>query len=69
MPFENENDGTSHSGYYLPTAEIKKYNVKIDGKSFFDQPIKKDATTYKNIRKIATDQSDDYKLFVRFFLL
>ena len=26
----------------------------IDGKNFFDQPIKNDKTTYENIRKIAT---------------
>ena len=28
--------------------------------SFFDQPIKSDLKTYDNIRKIATDQRDDY---------
>ena len=32
----------------------------IDGKSFFDQPIKNDKVTYKNIRKIATGQGDDH---------
>ena len=32
----------------------------IDGKNFFDQPIKNDKTTYENIRKIATGQRDDY---------
>ena len=32
----------------------------IDGKNFFDQPIKNDKTTYENIRKIATGQGDDY---------
>ena len=32
----------------------------IDGKSFFDQPIKNDKITYENIRKIATGQGDDY---------
>ena len=31
----------------------------IDGKIFFDQPIKNDQITYKNIRKIATGQGDD----------
>ena len=30
---------------------------KIDGKNFFDQPVKNDN---KNIRKIATGQGDDY---------
>ena len=37
--FENENDRTSHSTYYLPKVETKDYNVINDGKNFFDQPI------------------------------
>ena len=32
----------------------------IDGKKVFDQPIKDDKITYENIRKIDTDQGDDY---------
>ena len=32
----------------------------IDGKNFFDQPVKSDMTTYDNIRKIATAQRDNY---------
>ena len=40
--------------------EIKDYNVVIDGRNFFDQPIKNDLKTYDNIRKIATGQGDDY---------
>ena len=32
----------------------------IDGKNFFDLPIKNDLETYDNIRKIATGQGDDY---------
>ena len=32
----------------------------IDGRKFFDQPIKSDLKTYCNIRKIATGQGDDY---------
>ena len=31
-----------------------------DGKNFFDQPVKNDKVTYKNIRKIATGRGDDY---------
>ena len=40
LSFENENDRTSHSTYYLPKVEIKDYNILIDGKNFFDQPTK-----------------------------
>ena len=32
----------------------------IDGRNFFDQPIKNDKMTYENIRKIATSQGDHY---------
>ena len=32
----------------------------IDGRNFFNQPKKSDLKTYDNIRKIATDQGDDY---------
>ena len=32
----------------------------IDGKNFFDQPVKNDKVMYENIRKIATGRGDDY---------
>ena len=32
----------------------------IDGKNFFDQPVKNDKVTYENIRKITMGQGDDY---------
>ena len=32
----------------------------IDGKNIFDQPVTSDMRTYHNIRKLATDQGDDY---------
>ena len=32
----------------------------IDGRNFFDQPVKIDMRTYDKIRRIATGQGDDY---------
>ena len=32
----------------------------IDGRNFFDQPVKNNSITYDNIQKIATNQGDDY---------
>ena len=32
----------------------------LDGRSFFDKPVKNDLKTYQNIRKIATGQGDDH---------
>ena len=60
LAFENDDDRTSDDKYYLPTVEIKDYNIMINGENFFDQPIKNNKVTYENIRKIATGQGDDY---------
>ena len=46
LSFENEDDRTSFSKYYRPSVEIKDFNVLIDGKSFFDVPIKNKEETY-----------------------
>ena len=40
LSFENENDRTSFSKYYVPNVQIKDFNVLIDGKGFFEIPIK-----------------------------
>ena len=36
---ENKNDRESHLTYYLAQVEIKDYNVMINSRNFFDQPI------------------------------
>ena len=60
LAFENDDDRTSDEEHYLPTVELKDYNIVINGEKFFDQPIKNNKVTYDNIRKIATGQGDDY---------
>ena len=60
LPFEHEDHRKSQSKYYLPKVETKDYNVMIDGRNFFDQPINSMTKTQENIRKIATGQGDDY---------
>ena len=57
--FEKENGRTSHSDHYLTWVEIKDYNVKIDGRKCFDQPVNSNIKTYKNIRKIAAAEGDN----------
>ena len=60
LAFENDDDRTSSDEYYLPTVEIKDYNIMINGENVFDRPIKNNKVTYENIRKIAIGQGDDY---------
>ena len=62
LAFENDDDRTSDDQYYLPTVEIKDYNIVINGENVFDQPIKNNKVTYDNTRKIATGQGDDYTI-------
>ena len=46
--------------YYLPKDIIKNYNVTINGTNVYDQAIDSDIKRYKEIRKLATGQGDDY---------
>ena len=58
--FESDAPRISSTRYYLPNMEMKDYNVMIDGRNVFDQPIKNDKVTYGNTRKIATAQGYDH---------
>ena len=60
LSFKDENGRLSYKQYYLPTVEIKDYNVMFDGRGFFEQPVKNNLKTYDNFREIATGQGDDY---------
>ena len=48
----------SFSHYYVPKVEIKDFNVLIDGKSFFDLPVKNEEEAYKKIVEIRNN--NDY---------
>ena len=45
LAFENDAQRTSNKRYYIPNVEIKDYNVMIDGKNIFDQPVKNNKVT------------------------
>ena len=46
--------------YFLPRGEIKNYNVLIDGRNFYDQPINNLIKEYDEVRKESTGEGDDY---------
>ena len=48
----------SFSHYYVPNVEIKDFNVLIDGKSFFDLPVKNEEEAYEKI--IEMSRNNDY---------
>ena len=52
--------------YYLPRISLNKYNVIIDGRNFYDNPIESDIEKYRELKK-----SNDWKrrrLYYRIFV-
>ena len=61
MSFTRTNAGDdrdSFSGYYVPSVEIKDFNVLIDRRSFFDLPVKNEEESYEKI--IEMSNNNDY---------
>ena len=50
--------GDTFSHYYVPNVEIKDFNVLIDGKTFFDLPVKNEEEAYEKIVEISNN--NDY---------
>ena len=53
LTFENEDDRASFSKYYIPKVEIKDF-VLIDGKPFFEIPVKNKEEAYEAIIEMST---------------
>ena len=49
---------TSYKKYFVTRVDITSYNVLIDGRNFYDQPINDSIRKYDEIRKIATGKGD-----------
>ena len=62
LAFNDPNNGAkkaerdSHRKYFLPRVDITNYNVLIDVRNFYDQPINDQIKKYDEIRKIATEK-------------
>ena len=69
LTFENEDDKTSFSKYYLRKVEIKDFNMLIDGKPFLEIPLKNKEEAYEAIIEMSknndytTDNVLDYEYF------
>ena len=69
LSFENEYDRTSFSKYYVPSVEIKDFHVLIDGKPFFEIPVRNKEEAYQAIIEMSknndhtTGNLSDYEYF------
>ena len=70
MSFARTNAGDnrdSFSDYFVPNVEVKDFDVLIDGKSFFDLPVKHEEEFYEKLLKwvaIIITQLIIYKILV-----
>ena len=46
--------------YYLPRIDLNKYNVFIDGRNFYDNPIESDIEKYRELKKVMIEKGEDY---------
>ena len=61
--YPNQGDSVkrlTEKNFCLPKGIIKNYNVIINGKNFYDQPMDSDIKRYEEIRKLKTRQDEVY---------
>ena len=46
--------------YYLPRIDLEKYNVIIDGRNFYVNPIESDIEKYRELKKVMIGKGEDY---------
>ena len=58
LSFGNENDRVSFSKYYLPKVKVKIFDVLIDGKPFFEIPVKNKKEAYEAIIEMSKNNDN-----------
>ena len=52
----------SNKKYFLPREKYENYNVLIDGRNFYDQPINDIKKQYDEVRNVSTGYGNDYTI-------
>ena len=65
LAYENTagNDQVSDNSfkkYFLPRVKIENYNIEIDGRNFYDQPINDLIKQDNEVRKVSVGRGNDY---------
>ena len=63
MAYNKANGQPTRNGrrkYYFPRIDLEKYNVIIDGRNFYDNPIESDIEKYRELKKVMTGKGEDY---------
>ena len=62
MAYTRANGQPARNGkqkYYLPKIDLEKYNVIIDGRNFYDNPIESDIEKYRELKKVMIGKGED----------
>ena len=63
MAYNRANNQPTRNGqqkYYLPRIGLEKYNVIIDERNFYDNPIESDIEKYRELKKVMIRKGEDY---------
>ena len=63
MAYNREDNKPTRNGrtrYHLPTIDLNKYNVIIDGRNFYDNPIESNVEKYRELKKVMIRKGEDY---------
>ena len=47
--------------YALPRIKLTRFNVLIDGRNFYDQPVSLDIGKYEELLKLTVGRGEDYE--------
>ena len=63
MAYNSANGQPTRNGqrkYYLPRIDLNKYNIIIDGRNFYDNPIESDIGKHRELKKVMTGKGEYY---------
>ena len=63
MAYNRENGQLTRNGqqkYYLPRIDLEKYNIIIDERNFYDNPIESDIEKFRESKKVMIGKGEDY---------
>ena len=59
---DNQFNRNSKRVHYLPRNDLNKYNVIIDGRNSYDNPIESDIEKYRELKKVMIGKGEDYTI-------
>ena len=57
---DNQFNKDGQQKHYLPRNDLNKFNVMIDGRSFYDNTIESDIEKYRELKKVMIGKGEDY---------